>query len=378
MRIRFFPVSLCCLFFLTTACAPVAKDRFFWPLPPEQPRIEFIGVYNNESHMLTGNFDSMSYAFTGGSGKSLRQPIAVAADGHGKVYVSESVKNTVKVLDFVKRTIDDYNSTGFKLPFGLDIDRKGNLYVVERGGGFVSVFNPERAPLLTFGAGELGEPIRIAIDDERGRIYVSDRKDHQIKVFNLEGKLIQSIGGAKGVRSSEPGEFNGPNDLEIDRAGNLYVCDQLNARIQVFDPAGAFVRTFGVRGDQIHNFEGPMGIALDTFGNLWIADIRKSSLITYTSDTPQQLLMLTHGPAPTEGRYSFKSPMDIFIDQNNRIYVADGLAQRLSVWQILDDPYLAQHPVPENWLQRTDIVELWYRDSNLTPPKKDPTAEKKP
>lgn len=378
MRIFFLLTSVCCLLFLTTACTPGIDHRFFWPLPPEEPRIEHIGVYSSAEDMITGNLGAIAQALTGGTSQPLRQPTAVAADGQGKVYVTDTVKNMVKVFDFGKHSIEDYNSTGFKMPFGLDVDSKGNLYVVERGGLIVSVFGPDRTPLFSFGEGELGEPIRIAVDDERGRIYVSDRKDQQIKVFSLDGKLIQSIGGEKGVRSALEGEFNGPNDLEVDAAGNLFVCDQLNARIQTFDPTGAFVRTFGVRGDQIHNFEGPMGIAIDNSGNLWIADIRKAALITYTAQTPPQLLMLTHGPVASEGKYSFKSPMDIFIDKNNRIYTADPLARRISVWQILDEPYRAQHPVPANWQQRTDVKDLWYRDSGVTPPKEDATAAKKP
>lgn len=377
MRIRFFsPISLCCFFFLTTACAPV-QERFFWPHPPDEPKLEFIGVYSRAEDMLTGSLDSMGHALTGGTSQPLRQPTAVAADSHGITYVSDSIKNKVVVFDFAAKKIEDYNTTGFSLPFGLDVDSKDNLYVVERGKSQVHVFDSQRHPLFSFGQGELGEPIRVAVDDVRGRIYVSDRKDQQIKVYSLEGKLIQTIGGEKGVRSELDGEFNNPNDMEIDRAGNLYVCDQLNARIQIFDPTGAFLRKFGERGDQIHNFEGPMGMAIDSSDNLWIVDLRKSALITYT---PQpQLLMLTYGPVAGEGRYSFKSPMDIFIDKNNRVYVADPLARRISVLQFLDKPYLAKNPVPTNWMQRTDVKELWYKDSGLTPPaKQDAAATKTP
>lgn len=370
MRIMFLLMSACCLFFLTTACAPV-KERFFWPLPPEEPRVEFLGVYSVTEDLLTGKLSQLGASVTGGTSQPLRQPTAVAADGHGKVYVSDSVLNRVVVFDFVKERSEDLG-TGFNLPFGLDVDNKGNVYVVERRGGIVSVFSPEQLPLFQFGKGELGEPIRIAVDDERGRIYVSDRKDQQVKVFNLEGKLIQTIGGVKGVRSAQDGEFNSPNDLDVDRAGNLYVCDQLNARVQTFDASGAFIKNFGVRGDSDYQFEGPMGLALDTFDNLWIVDIRKAALLTYTPKP--EFLLVTKGPGATQGEYSFKAPMDIFIDKNNRIYVADGLARRISVLQFLDEPYLSQHPVPANWRQRTDVKDIWLKDSGITPKTKEAAA----
>lgn len=375
MRILFLPISLVCLFFLTTACAPV-KERFFWPLPPDEPKLEFIGVYGKAEDMLTGSFDVIAHSLTGTTVQPLRQPTAVAADSRGIVYVSDSIRHRVLIFDFARKTIEDLSSD-LKLPFGLDVDSKDNLYVVQREGRQVSVFDSEHTLLFHFGKGELGEPIRIAVDDERGRIYVSDRQDQQIKVFSLEGKLIQTIGGAKGVRSEFDGEFNWPNDLEIDRAGNLYVCDQLNARIQVFDHSGAFVKKFGTRGDKNYNFEGPMGIGIDTSDNLWIADIRKAALLTHTAQP--QFLMATYGPAASGGNYSFISPMDIFVDKKNRIYVADSLARRISILQFLDEAYLAQHPVPANWQQRTDALEIWYRDSGVVPPaKQKPAAPEKP
>lgn len=368
MRILFLSMSACCLF-LTTACAPVT-ERFFWPPPPAQPEVEFIGVYASTEDMLTG-FSKTLYDFSGGTGQRIIQPTAVAADGHGKVYASDSEFNRVGLFDFVKKSYADYITEGLKAPFGLDLDSKGNLYVVERKGGAVKVYSPEKSLLFSFGQGELGEPIRIAVDEEHGRIYVSDLKDHQVKVFTLDGKFIQAIGGEKGVRSETDGEFNRPNDLVVDRAGNLYVCDQLNARIQIFDPSGAFVRKFGIRGDQLVNFEAPMGIAIDNSNRLWIADLRKGALLTYNNTPDPQYLFPTYGPSETLGRYNLKSPIDVFIDKNSRIYVADSLGHRISVWQILDEPYLAQHPLPADWLQRTDVLERWYRESGEIPPVKE-------
>lgn len=378
MRKLLFPISICCLVFLTTACAPPMKDRFFWPPPPQQPQVEFIGVYSKTADLVTG-FAKTLQDFSGESGKdAVFQPTAVVADGHGKVYVSDTTLNRIVEFDFVKGHAGDFISQGIERPFGLDIDSKGNLYVVERGSAEVSVFTPEGALLYTFGKGELSEPMRITVDEVHGRLYVSDREDHQVKVFTSDGQFLQSIGGTKGLRSGLDGQFNAPNDLEVDRDGNLYVCDQLNARIQIFDQNGAFLRKFGTRGDQIHNFEAPMGIAIDNSGRLWIVDIRKGALLTYSNTADPQFLFATLGPNETPGQYNLRSPMDVYIDKNNRIYVADGLLHRISVWQVLDDPYLSQHPLPTNWLQRTDVLDRWYRESGATPPKNTPTEASKP
>jgi len=374
MRILLLPISLCCLF-LATACAP-PRERFFWPPPTEQPMIEFIGVYTTGEDLLTGVAKTFA-GFTGGSGEGVYQPTAVVADGHGKVYVSDSEFNKVVLFDFVKESYTEYINEGLKKPFGLALDSKGNLYVVERQGKAIAVFSPDKSLLFKFGEKELGEPIRIAVDEERGRIYVSDRKDHQVKVFSLTGQFIQSIGNKEGLRSNVDGEFNGPNDLVVDGNGNLYVCDQINSRVEIFDPSGAFLRKFGIRGDQNHTFEAPMGIALDNANNIWVADIRKGSLMTFSNTTDPKFLLATYGPSTSPGLYNMKSPMDVFIDKNNRLYVADGLAHRISVWQVLDEAYLAQHPLPADWMQRTNVIERWYKESGEKPPVKQEETTKK-
>ena len=374
MRRLLLPISACCLVFLTTACAPPARERFFWPPPPEQPQVEYIGVYRSSNEMTSGAAKALMSVTGGTEQLPLNQPTAIVADDHGKVFVSDSEFNKILLFDFVKKSYGDYITEGLKKPFGLDIDSKGNLYVVERKGAVVKVFSPERALLRSFGAGQLKEPIRVAVDDERGRIYVSDLMDHQVKVFSLDGQFIRFLGDENGFRSEADGEFNRPNGVTVDAAGNLYVCDQLNARIQVFDPTGAFIRKFGIRGDTLNTFEAPTGLTFDNAGRLWITDLRKGALLTYSVGTDPQYLFATYGPTDTFGRYNLRSPMDISIDKNSRIYVADSLGDRISVWQILDAPYLSEHPLPADWLQRTDIIDRWYRESGETPPPKEGAA----
>ena len=349
----------------TTACAPPAvKERFFWPPPPEEPKVEHIGVYYNSDDMKTGKFAKLSKSITGGAWDAVtRQPTALVADGHGKVYVSDPVRKTIYLIDFVEEYMSEYIITGIGQPFGIDIDSKGNLFVVDRTDGVVRVFSPKADEIYKFGKEILVDPIRIAVDEERERIYVSDRKTNQVKMFSLDGKFIKSIGHAQGARSQNDGEFNAPNGLAVDATGNLYVCDTLNARIQIFDLNGVFVRKFGSRGDSMTNFESPTEISLDSSGNMWIVDLRKGALLTYSNTSEPTLLFATYGGSFTSGAYNFRGPLDIHIDKNNRIYVPDSLERRISVWQYLDEAYLLKHPLPTNWMQRTDVLDIWNREA---------------
>lgn len=391
MRKLSLSLSLGSLLLLTTACSAPVEDRFFWPIPPEEPRVEFIGHYSNPRDLTKGGFAQTLQGLSGGSEPLLHQPYGVAGDGRGKVYVAEGIMDRVRLLDFVEGAMKSVNQE-FRFPMGLDVDSKGNIYVVNRARllaqmkkdeargkkttkneARVTVLSPEQIPLFSFGEGELKEPMFIAVDDERGRIYVSDQITHQVKVFNLRGQLIQTLGIEK--PGGADGQFHRPQGLAVDRAGNLYVSDQLNFRIQVFDPSGAFVKKFGVSGDNIDAFEGPMGLAFDNLGQLWVADFRKAAIITYdVSGEVPAFLFATRGPSASKGTYCFYSPIDIYIDPSNRVYVSDLMGIRISVWQYLDKDYLAQHPIPPNWRQRTDLFSRWYEGSGLVPPKELPAG----
>jgi sugar lactone lactonase YvrE len=85
----------------------------------------------------------------------------------------------------------------------------------------------------------------VAWDDE-DNIYVSDGYyNSRIAKFNKYGEWIKSFGaaGTGGVHANEnPGHFSNPHSLGIDRQGDLYVADRGNRRIQVFDLDGNFKR----------------------------------------------------------------------------------------------------------------------------------------
>ena len=102
----------------------------------------------------------------------------------------------------------------------------------------------EGAPLRAF-AQEMTRPAYLAIDDDSGRVFVSDGKDHVIGVFDMAGQLLFNIGES----GNGDGQFYAPQGLAI-AAGKLYVADMLNARIQYFDLQGGYLGRFGERGDQ--------------------------------------------------------------------------------------------------------------------------------
>ena len=70
---------------------------------------------------------------------------------------------------------------------------------------------------------------------------------------------------------TDPGEFNGPWDVAVDLAGNLYVADTDNHRVQKVSPAGELLAQWGSYGSDPGQFRGPMGVAVDAQGNVYVA-----------------------------------------------------------------------------------------------------------
>ena len=75
-------------------------------------------------------------------------------------------------------------------------------------------------------------------------MYICDRNNHRIQVFDLDLNFIRSIGS----RGKGRGEFDTPDDVKLDTAGNMYVAEWGNARVQVIDSSGHFIRFFGQEG----------------------------------------------------------------------------------------------------------------------------------
>jgi hypothetical protein len=96
--------------------------------------------------------------------------------------------------------------------------------------------------------------------DRSGNIFVSDGYiNSRVAKFDRSGNWIKSFG----VRGDKPGEFNTPHSIASDREGNIYVADRFNRRIQVFDGEGNFLRAFTIDVPFDHNVRPVIGNPLD-------------------------------------------------------------------------------------------------------------------
>jgi len=130
----------------------------------------------------------------------------------------------------------------FREPHQVRIDQKGNVWLVDSGLHVVTKHTPDGKLLLTFGTpGEPGEdtthlnrPTDVAVA-AGGDVFVTDGYgNNRVVHFDQGGQFVRAWGGL----GAGPGQFSLPHSIALDSRGRLYVADRNNARVQVFDQTG--------------------------------------------------------------------------------------------------------------------------------------------
>ena len=160
--------------------------------------------------------------------------------------------------------------TGLDEPYGIAYNSQEEMIVSEWGGDRVSIFKIRgQGKIRTFGSHgdrphEMIHPAGIATDDA-DNIYVSSC--HKLQKFTSKGELIKCTG----EKGKKEGEFDYPCGLAL-YDNEVYVCDSCNHRIQIFDLDLNFVRSIGSHGKGRGEFVAPLDIKFDTAGNMYVAE----------------------------------------------------------------------------------------------------------
>jgi sugar lactone lactonase YvrE len=338
------------MFGLLTGCAsaPPAKNRFFWPPLPDEPKIEWLGAYRSQNDLPKTGFKKFMEKIVGADEPiNFERPMGVVSDGAGKAYIADPLKASVMVYDFNLNTVHVFGKNIaedlFKEPMGLAMDSAGNIYVSDAAAKRIYVFSPDEKMLNSFTlTAETMRPIGIAVDNERKRLIVADPRGYKVDVYELSGKHLFKIGKPGGG----DGEFNLPSWVSLLKNGTIVVSDGMNARLQLFDPEGKFIRAIGKRGDNPEDFQMPKGVAVDSEGHIYSVDGKSNNFKIYSEIG--EYLLTVGGAYTSEFKIApggFLLPQGIAIDRNNTIYIVDQFNSRFQKFQYMDERYLKEHPI---------------------------------
>ena len=335
---------LCAVF--SSGCSsgpPKAKKRFYWPPLPDEPKIEHLGSYQSTADFAKNSKveNVLDKLFGEEFSQLLFKPWGIASDGKGKVYVTDAGQAQVVIFDLNEKKVEFINP--IHGPYGIAIDKTGRIYISSGVKRNVAIFDKDHSLVTTFGEGIIRGPGGLAVNDDLGLVYLVDTKAHDVKVFNLIGDFLFSIG----KRGDGQGEFNFPTDIDITSRGELVVIDSLNARVQILDGEGNFIRTFGRRGTGFGDFKVIKGVAVDSEDHIYVTDAMASHFKIFSMEG--DLLLVVGGPYAAGARGmaagGFNLPMDIDIDDNDMIAVTDQQNFAFQIFQYLNKEYLRMHPV---------------------------------
>ena len=186
--------------------------------------------------------------------------------GDQYLYVADLGNHVVKVLDpFSLKTLGVIGKGELTAPHDVAFDRMGRLLVADSGNDRIAIYkvNGVNATYEAELRGGLGSPEGVT-SDSRGVIYVTNAGLHNVLAFK-GGKKVDVLG------SHGPGarRFVRPHDIELSHDGRLYVGDPGNNRIQILSPSLDVVGTFRGDGDDFHE---PKYLAIDEGDWLYVAD----------------------------------------------------------------------------------------------------------
>ena len=225
--------------------------------------------------------------------------VAIAPDGRG-VWVAErcganacagSPLNSVYLFDATGTVQKQFGAGLIQSPHGIDVDRDGNVWIVDCS---CTLGRNAQAPNPPAG--------------------------HQIFKFSPDGKVLLTMGTAGGAgQKDDSGFFWQPNDVLIAPNGEIYVSEGHSssegsiARVRKFSKDGKLIATWGKFGKGPDDFDQPHALAMDSRGRLFVGDRGNNRIKIF--DQSGKLL---------DTWYQFSRPSGIFIDKQDRIYVADS------------------------------------------------------
>jgi len=209
--------------------------------------------------------------------------ISVQPDARGNIWVFHRKDPPILEFDTSGKLVRSFGAGMFVQPHGLTIDHDGNIWVTDQsakdGKGEQAIkFSPEGRILMTLGkAGIAGSgpemfngPCDVAVA-ANGDIFVADGHggdtNARVVKFSKDGKFIK----AWGKKGSGPSEFDTLHRLAMDSRGRLFVADRGNNRIQIFDQDGNFIA-------QWHQFGRPSGIFISKNDTLYSVDSQSDEM----------------------------------------------------------------------------------------------------
>lgn len=336
------------LFIFFTGCTSVQTEtRFVWlgeyvefPLvwpSSDMPRYRYlgdlIGEQNFQSNYVEQSRMSRFWQWLIGEADKvplqLSRPQGIAVDKQGRIYVADVGVKAILVFDIHANKFSYWGNVDgrrFISPVGISI-KDDHLLVADSEAGCIWVLNRYTGLLLAkHEYPEIKQPVGIVWAPDLQQFFVTSLQSD--KIYQLNDAY--NFSGVFSEQYSELAVINRPTYMAY-QDGKLLLSDTLGAKIYVIDLNSKHVLSFGKRGDYIGNLTRPKGVAFDSGGRIYVVESYFDHLLIYNAQG--QLLLPIGGSGAEPG--NFMLPTSVIVDEQQKVYVADMLNSRVSVFQYL-------------------------------------------
>jgi len=211
---------------------------------------------------------------------------------------------------------------------GIAVDSRDRVYVYNRGEHPLIIFDREGNFLTSWGEGVLtrgGHGIFIDADDY---VYLADRAMQTVLKFTPEGERLLTLGTEGQANEGKP--FNNLTDVALSPSGEIYVSDGYgNSLVHRFSADGTLLLSWGEPGSEAGQFKLPHSVFVDRNERVYVADRENHRIQVFTSEG--EFITVWTG---------FRQPTDLFINADDNFYISE-LQSRVSIVN-LDGEILAR------------------------------------
>ena len=267
-----------------------------------------------------------------GTINGVNRPSHVAFATTGEVVVCEWNANCIRVFDRGHTHLRSFGCRGSKEsrleePLGVAISPENTVFVAAchcvkkftLEGQFIASVGSEGSGQLQFHT-----PFAIAYNATNSRVYVCDTVNNRITILNSDLKLHSSFG----TKGREPGEFNMPEGIAVDRKGNILVADHLNNRVQKFDASGCYLSSITCTEPE-QKLQGPISVAVGP--DDWVYVVENYSNRVSLFDECGKYVKSFGTKGRNEGE--FDDPYAVAVSPDGRVFVSDTNNDRIQVFK---------------------------------------------
>lgn len=255
----------------------------------------------------------------------LSDPVDIATDSRDRVYVGSRGNHPILIFDREGNFVSCWGEGHFLDPHGLFIGSDDTIYIADARTHTVEKRTLGGEPLLTLGTrframpimvrAPFNQPTSVVLGPE-GEIFVTDGYgNYLVHKFTPEGELLKTWG----EHGNGPGQLELPHKLDMDKYGRLYVCDRNNDRIQIFDLDGEFIEMWT-------DCVWPQDICIDKKNDLaYVVEshMHQISLPRVTVRDLKGNVLSEFGGYEHEGKGVLENSHTICIDSGGEIYIGD-------------------------------------------------------